>query len=184
MTYKVRHSAAASCLANCATRDKGASAVSKTSSGGGCFFFFLHLRPFCVTPPADSTTASLFLSLSLNLSLIILLHFSYSLSYFVNLCLYLSICLLPSISTSLSLSLSTLSLTLLSDGRPDSSAAAQQRMRNAVSVASPDRPRFYQEPLRGSASKPYTCLSLRFKDNRKCTMPVIEKRWLRCDGDD
>ncbi|XP_048506833.1 potassium channel subfamily T member 2 isoform X22 [Athalia rosae] len=28
VTYKIRHSAAASCLANCATRDKGASAVS------------------------------------------------------------------------------------------------------------------------------------------------------------
>lgn len=35
MTYKVRHSAAASCLANCATRDKGASAVSTESTLSG-----------------------------------------------------------------------------------------------------------------------------------------------------
>lgn len=140
-------------------------------------FFFLSSPPtvLCDSPPPDSTTASLSLSISHSFSNI-LLHFSYSLSYFVNLCLYF-FDLPSSIYLYVSFSLSFYSLThILSDGRPDSSAAAQQRMRNADVVASPDRPRFYQEPLRGPASKPYTCASLRFKDNRKCMMPDIEKR--------
>lgn len=143
------------------------------------FFLFLLLRPFCVTPPPDSTTASLSLSLSLNLSLTFCFTFLIHSLIFVNLCLYLSICLLPSISTSLSLSLSFYSLThILSDGRPDSSAAAQQRMRNAVSLHPPTDHVFIRNLFEAQPRKPHTCASLRFKDNRKCMTPDIEKRWL------
>lgn len=65
MTYKVRHSAAASCLANCATRDKGASAVSKTSTW---WLFFSLAAVLCVNLPplfASLTVALCFLSHSL-----------------------------------------------------------------------------------------------------------------------
>lgn len=78
MTYKVRHSAAASCLANCATRDKGASAVSKTSTWW-LFFPYDRLVQYISTlcpilSPLSLTSAlhtflSLFSSLSLTLYL-------------------------------------------------------------------------------------------------------------------
>ena len=88
MTYKVRHSAAASCLANCATRDKGASAVSTESTLPGrriitlsidfffFFFFFFFFYMFYIVHATHTFTLCMMLVRRISLCLYLSFFFS------------------------------------------------------------------------------------------------------------